>query len=103
MATRKKHGGRVAGTPNKATVDARWAITAFVNAHADKLEKWLDEIYSEHGAKEAYSKFMETVEFAVPKLARTEVANPEGETFKTEQAIPQSDREILERWRESQK
>ena len=36
--------GRPAGTPNKATQDARQAIALFVDGNAHRLTGWLDSV-----------------------------------------------------------
>lgn len=71
-----KAGGRAKGTPNKATVLAREAITLFVDSNSARLEDWLVKIEKKHGAKAAFESFVALVEFAVPKLARTELTGP---------------------------
>lgn len=68
-----KTGGRAAGTPNKATATAREAISLLVDANVGKLQAWLDEIASTEGVRAAWDCFMSLVEFAVPKLQRTEL------------------------------
>jgi hypothetical protein len=89
MAEGRKTGGRVAGTPNKATADARQAIAAFVNGNAHRLSEWLDAVAAgvktedpETGEEKyivapnpakAFDMFQSVVEYHVPKLARTEV------------------------------
>lgn len=72
MARGHKTGGRSAGTPNKATANAREAIASFVEGNVDRLQTWLDRIADEDGAKAAYDCFMDVVEYHIPKLARTE-------------------------------
>ena len=89
-----KTGGRVAGTPNKATAEARRAIASFVDGNAHRLVGWLDRVSD--GVKEtvtdpktgeqkerwlvepnparAFEMFQSVVEYHVPKLARMEVA-----------------------------
>jgi len=66
-------GGRPKGTKNKSTEAARAAIASFVDGNSDRLQSWLDEIYQEGGAKEAFKAFSDLLEYHVPKLARTEV------------------------------
>ena len=39
--TRKKTGGRVAGTPNKVTQEAREAVKALLDANLPYLQTWL--------------------------------------------------------------
>jgi hypothetical protein len=90
MAEGRKTGGRVAGTPNKATADARQAIAQFVDGNAHRLTEWLDAVAK--GVKtvdpetgqdkyvvppnpaKAFDMFQSVVEYHVPKLARMEVA-----------------------------
>lgn len=72
VAKGKKHGGRVAGTPNKATQEAREAIATFVNGNAHRLSAWLDEVSETNPAK-AFELFQSVVEYHIPKLARTEM------------------------------
>lgn len=92
MAEGKKYGGRQAGTPNKATKEAREAIGAFVDGNAHRLTEWLDrvadgvkievedpktgEIKTEYvvppNPAKAFDMFQSVVEYHVPKLARTE-------------------------------
>jgi len=84
MAEGKKTGGRVAGTPNKATNQARQAIATFVDGNAHRLTEWLDQVAqgvkTEDGEymvppnpAKAFDMFQSVVEYHVPKLARTEV------------------------------
>lgn len=63
--------GRPAGTPNKATAQAREAIAMFVDKNAHRLEGWLDQVAAENPAK-AFELFQSVVEYHIPKLARTE-------------------------------
>lgn len=64
--------GRPRGSPNKATTKAREAISSFVDANAEKVQQWLDEIYKEKGAQAALDSFVGFLEYHIPKLARTE-------------------------------
>lgn len=73
--------GRVKGTPNKATAQAREAIALFVDGNAHRLAGWLDEIALENPQK-AFDSFMAVVEYHVPKLARIEHGNKPGEAFR---------------------
>lgn len=102
--------GRPKGAPNKATTTAREAIAAFVDGNADRLNRLLDVI--ENGIerddgegylvypnpKGAFDSIMSVIEYNIPKLARTELANPDGEKFKVEQSIPEADKELLARY-----
>jgi hypothetical protein len=86
-----KTGGRQLGTPNKASNDSRKAIIELIEGNIDKLSKWLDTVASgvrkvdlETGEEtheylvrpnpaKAFDMFMSAVEYAIPKLARTEI------------------------------
>jgi len=88
----KKTGGRVAGTPNKASTEARHAIASFVDGNAHRLTGWLDqvaqgvkvEVLDEQGnpigheyvvppnPAKAFDMFQSVVEYHIPKLARQE-------------------------------
>lgn len=93
MATANKGAGRPAGSPNKATSEARQAIASFVNGNAHRLTEWLDRVaegvkvlksdeegneYEEYvvppNPAKAFDMFQSVVEYHVPKLARMEVA-----------------------------
>jgi len=80
MTVGKKTGGRQAGTPNKATNEARQAIATFVDKNAHRLTEWLDAVANgdpTHDIKpnpaKAFDMFQTVVEYHIPKLARTEV------------------------------
>ena len=86
----KKGPGRPAGSPNKATADARQAIAAFVDGNAHRLTEWLDAVAAgvktvdpETGEEKysvppnpakAFDMFQSVVEYHIPKLARTEMS-----------------------------
>ena len=91
MATANKGAGRPAGSPNKATADARQAIASFVDGNAYRLTEWLDQVAN--GVKvleitddgepiekyvvppnpaKAFDMFQSVVEYHIPKLARLE-------------------------------
>jgi hypothetical protein len=88
MATANKGAGRPAGSPNKATTEARQAIAAFVDGNAHRLTGWLDQVAA--GVKtedpdtgeekyivppnpaKAFDMFQSVVEYHIPKLARQE-------------------------------
>jgi len=63
--------GRPKGIPNKATRAARAAIAEFVEGNVHRLEHWLDLI-AQKDPKMAFDCFMATVEYHIPKLARTD-------------------------------
>jgi hypothetical protein len=88
MSTGKKGAGRPAGSPNKATTEARQAIALFVDENAHRLTGWLDQVAA--GVKvedpqtgeekfvvppnpaKAFDMFQSVVEYHIPKLARQE-------------------------------
>lgn len=63
--------GRPKGVANKATLQAREAIAAFVDGNAHRLTEWLDRI-AQDNPKAAFDCFQSVVEYHIPKLARTE-------------------------------
>lgn len=87
--SRKKTGGRKAGVPNKVTQEAREAVKALLDANLPYLQSWLqttaDGIYDDATGKyivlpnpgKACDIVQNMVEYAVPKLARTEVVGDE--------------------------
>jgi len=84
MTPVKKSSGRPAGSPNKATSDARQAIASFVDGNAHRLTGWLDKVadgvknYENDGyivppnPAKAFDMFQSIVEYHIPKLARQE-------------------------------
>jgi hypothetical protein len=94
MAGTKGRSGRTAGTPNRATREARQAIASFVDGNADRLQEWLDAVAegvrSEDtgdyivppNPEKAFSLFQSIIEYHVPKLARTELTGKDGEDIK---------------------
>ena len=87
--TRQKTGGRKAGVPNKATQEAREAIKQLLDANLPYLQSWLtstaEGIYDDQAGKwivqpnpaKACEIVNNMVEYAVPKLARTELVGDE--------------------------
>lgn len=63
--------GRPKGKPNKATTQAREAISMFVEGNVDRLTGWLDDIAIDN-PKDAFNCFMSVVEYHIPKLSRAE-------------------------------
>jgi hypothetical protein len=83
MATANKGAGRPAGSPNKATAEARQAIALFVDQNAHRLTGWLDEVSRglmdsdgnyiiQPNPAKAFDMFQSVVEYHIPKLARQE-------------------------------
>lgn len=71
-------GGSRKGIPNKTTQTAREAITLLVEANIPKMAGWLEKIEKEHGPLVAMKCVNDMIEFAVPKLQRTELAGDGG-------------------------
>jgi hypothetical protein len=87
--------GRPAGTPNKATIEFKVALNELLNEAAPEMVKWLGEIEDPFKRFDVLSKFAEYIH---PKLGRTEIKNPEGETFKTSTSLAEEDRAIIQRY-----
>lgn len=87
--SRQKTGGRVAGTPNKATKEAREAVQAILDSNLPFIQSWIQStaegIFDDQSGKwivppnpaKACDIVQNMVEYAVPKLARTEVVGDE--------------------------
>jgi hypothetical protein len=99
MTPVKKGGGRPAGSPNKATSDARQAIALFVDMNAHRLTGWLDKvadgvknyegdayIVAPNPAK-AFDMFQSVVEYHIPKLARTELTGNDNQPLVIEHNV----------------
>lgn len=69
---------RPKGSPNKATANARQAIAAFVDKQTPRLNRLLEQIEQKDGPAAAFRCIMDTVEYHVPKLARTELTGKDG-------------------------
>jgi len=72
-----KLGGRVAGTPNKATVEFRETVTALLSDNAANVALWLSQVAEGHGdtkadPAKALDLMAKLAEYAAPKLNRTE-------------------------------
>lgn len=73
--------GRPKGVPNKSTNLAREAIARFIDDNSERLQGWLDEIASKD-PQAAFNCVRDLLEYHLPKIARTEIANPDGENFR---------------------
>lgn len=85
-------GGRQKGTPNKVTAKAREAIQLLIDEQAGNLTDWFEEVARTDGKLAAIRCFADLAEFAIPKLARTEVTGKDGgpivvSTTKTDQKL----------------
>ena len=77
MAKGVKTGGRIAGVPNKATVEFRETVTKLLTDNASNVAVWLAQVAEGHGeTKAAPEKALDLLaklaEYAAPKLNRTE-------------------------------
>ena len=68
--------GRVKGTPNKVTAEARAAIAEFVGNNAHRLQTWLDAIAKNDPAR-AFALFQSMIEYHVPKLSHVDARTTE--------------------------
>lgn len=78
MAVGRKTGGRRKGSINKATRTAKEAIALFIDGNSHKLQGWLEAIEASDGPKAAAALYSDLIEYAVPKLARTEITGDGG-------------------------
>jgi hypothetical protein len=87
MAKGIKTGGRVAGVPNKATVEFRATVTQLLSDNAANVAVWLAQVAEGHGeVKAAPDKALDLLarlaEYAAPKLNRTEHTGENGGAIK---------------------
>ena len=68
-----KYGGRVKGTPNKATAEIRSLFAKMLDGLAPEVEGWIRKV-AEDDPGRAADLTLKLAEFHVPKLARTEIA-----------------------------
>ena len=85
----REGAGRPKGVPNKATTEAREAVKAILDSNLPFIESWIqataDGIFDDQAGKwivppnpaKACDIVQNMVEYAVPKLARTEVVGDE--------------------------
>lgn len=81
-----KVGGRVAGTPNKSTVEFRETVTALLSDNAANVALWLSQVAEGHGdikadPAKALDLMAKLAEYAAPKLNRTEHTGMNGGTI----------------------
>lgn len=79
-----KSGGRVAGTPNKATQDVRQAVAAFAQENAHKFAEWINTLAYGDGDQvkpdpgKAADLYLKAIEYHIPKLGRIEHTGENG-------------------------
>lgn len=80
MAKGFKTGGRVAGTPNKATSEFKTTVAALLENNAANVELWLQRVADGDPQNEvkadpgkALDLLAKLAEYAAPKLSRSEV------------------------------
>ena len=66
--------------PGKVTLKGREALTAVIDGNAERLQGWLDEIEKREGPSAAFKAYVSLIEYAVPKMARNELAGEYGTT-----------------------
>lgn len=83
MAKGVKTGGRVSGTPNKATAEFRQTITALLEKNASNVDLWLQQVAegvedSKPDPAKALDLLAKLAEFGAPKLSRSELVGAGG-------------------------
>ena len=77
MAAKKGHikeGGRVKGTPNKATTDIKQAFKKLIEDNLDNMTLWLEKVALRDPEK-AIRIINDLSEYIIPKLARTDLTS----------------------------
>ena len=69
-----KYGGRLKGTPNKATARLREAFTDLLEGNMGRLQELLDKV-AEKNPEKALELLLKLSEFVLPKLRAIEVNN----------------------------
>jgi hypothetical protein len=87
MAKGYKTGGRVAGVPNKSTIEFRQTVTALLEKNASNVDLWLQQVAEGVGdAKPDPGKALDLLaklaEYAAPKLGRVEHTGPDNGPIK---------------------
>lgn len=83
MAKGEKFGGRVKGTPNKATKQFRDTVTALLDKNAANVDLWLQQVADGIGDTKpdpgkALDLMAKLAEYAAPKLGRIEHTGEDG-------------------------
>ena len=93
--------GRPKGVENKVTTDFKQAITELLKENSPNISRWIAEIADKDPIK-ALDHIERLAEYAYPKLARQEHTGLDGGAIKTEVAIPEQDRALLDNWLKQQ-
>lgn len=85
---RAKTGGRVAGTPNKATKEFRETVRKLLDDNAENVGTWITQVAEGHGENKAdpakaLDLLAKLAEFAAPKLGRVEHTGKDGGPMET--------------------
>lgn len=72
-----KTGGRTKGAPNKVTADVRATIALIAERNIGMFEQWLFKVAEDDPSKAA-DLFLKSLEYHIPKLARTELTGKGG-------------------------
>lgn len=95
MAKGEKTGGRQKGSENRFTSQARAAIAAIADGMAGEFVDWVRQVAVEK-PKDAAEIWLKAVEYHIPKLARTELANADDKPFQV--AVTPDDKSIIDRY-----
>lgn len=88
MAKGVKTGGRVAGTPNKATTEFRQTIASLLESNAKNVDLWLQQVANGAGESKpdpakALDLLAKLAEFGAPKLSRAELVGDDENPIRT--------------------
>ncbi len=72
--------GRPKGRENVTTTKVREAIAKFADGNVDRLTEWLEKIAVDD-PKGAADLYLKVIEYHIPKLARTELAQDKDSPF----------------------
>lgn len=75
--------GRPKGIPNRITKEFKQAVLDLLTRNAPQFDNWLQRCAEEDPGK-ALGLVCNIAEFCYAKISRVEMANPQGESFKTE-------------------
>ncbi len=82
MAQGRKTGGRQKGALNKATAAAKAVALAFIERRTPEEIDGLWAAAKEESPAKAFGMWLGSLEFVIPKLARTEHTGEDGEPIK---------------------